>query len=177
MPAPPDTPLSVPAYRGQLAPLPSDRRKAFLSHLKSIIKEALLPPEKRRPARLTPPISPALLEVAAKACAVCSGHCCSKGGTHAYLDEDSIRAIMRNDPALTPRALINRYIAHLPANSFALSCVFHAAAGCTLPRNLRGQLCNSFYCTPLSRFFRDHPSADTNSVQIVNDTGGATSFR
>ncbi len=156
--------LTVPAYRGTLAPLPEARRKAFARHLKTIIDEAFDEPSRpvSEKARLSHP--PALLRTAEAACAACSGHCCSKGGDHAYMDDDTIRRVTHGRPELTRRRIAALYLRYLGDESLAGSCVFHGAQGCRLPRTLRADLCNMFYCNPLRRFLRDQPN--TQPVQI-----------
>ena len=39
----------------------------------------------------------------------------------------------------------------LPAASYQESCVFHASTGCTLPREMRSAVCNTFYCHALEQ--------------------------
>jgi len=158
--------LQVPSYKGTLAKLPRDRRGAFVAHLRRIIWEAMEVPSRPSRKRIPDPPSPAQLDLAAWACAACGGECCSKGGTHAYLDDDTIHRVARERPRLSRRELAELYTACLPLESFAGSCVFHGAEGCTLPRSLRSDLCNSFYCTPLKRFFRDEPEAVVGDIRI-----------
>lgn len=151
--------LTVPAYRGRLAPLPRERRDAFDRHLKAIIDAALDERARLTETKPVPPVSPALRNTARAACAACAGHCCSKGGDHAYLDDDTIRRLTRGRPELTRRRIRALYLRYLGEETFAGSCVFHGAGGCRLPRTLRADLCNAFYCNPLRRFLREHAGA------------------
>lgn len=162
--------LTVPSYRGELRRLPRARRRAFLRHLRSINREAA---ELASSSPLPQPELPARLRaIAADACAACGGHCCSRGAEHAYLDETTIGRIAAAHPLLTPPRIARLYRDHLPATSFAGSCVFHAAQGCTLPRELRADLCNSFYCNPLKRFIQKH-FAFAPAVQRIESRKGA----
>jgi hypothetical protein len=157
--------LTVPSYRGTLSRLPRDRRAAFLAYLRQLIWDAFEAPSPNR-KRPETTATPSQLDLAAWACAACGGECCSKGGTHAYLDEPSISRVIRQHPKLSRRALAELYASHLPDQSFSGSCVFHAVNGCTLPRDLRADLCNSFYCTPLRHFFREHRQFEPQNVRI-----------
>jgi hypothetical protein len=151
--------LAVPAYRGQLAPLPPERRAAFTRRLRSIIDAAFDERVRLSQTMPAPPVSPAIRKTAEAACAACAGQCCSKGGDHAYLDDDTIRRVARGRPELTRRRIATLYLCHLSEETFAGSCVFHAETGCQLPRTLRADLCNVFYCNPLRRFLREHADA------------------
>ena len=146
--------LTVPAYRGELRKLPHGRRHAFLRHLRNIIQEATEPAPSSSSSQ--PELPMRLRVIASAACACCGGHCCSRGAEHAYLDDTTIRRVAAAHPTLTPRTVARLYREHLPATSFVGSCVFHAAQGCSLPRALRSDLCNSFYCNPLKRFIQAH---------------------
>ena len=157
--------LTVPSYRGTLSRLPRDRRAAFLAWLRQLIWEAFEAPSPNR-KRPETAATPNQLDLAAWACTACGGECCSKGGTHAYLDEPAIRRVIRQHPKFGRRALADLYASYLPEQSFTGSCVFHAANGCTLPRELRSDLCNSFYCIPLRHFFREHPQFETRNVRV-----------
>ncbi len=163
----PDPPLlTVPQYRAHPTPLPGQRRRAFARYLRRLIHEALNEPP-GRPSRAKPiNPSPALRQIAAAGCAACGGHCCSRGGVHAYLDHNSIRRVAQAHPTLRARGLAALYFDRLPAESLDGSCVFHRSDGCVLPRELRANLCNVFYCTPLLRFFRAHADHVPADVRI-----------
>ena len=82
-------------------------------------------------------------------CAACRGSCCHDGGDHAFLDDPSLRRVVRDHPQRAVRTLPRLYLDHLPDESFEGSCVYHGRRGCTLPRDLRGNLCNRFLCRGL----------------------------
>ena len=161
--------LTVPAYRGDLRPLPQARCHVFMRHLRGVIREATdAAPSSHKPQ---PELSAGLREIASAACAACGGHCCSRGAEHAYLDDTSIRRVAASHPTLRARAIARLYRDYLPAVSFAGSCVFHTALGCALPRELRADLCNSFYCNPLKRFIRKHGDAASAVPRIISRKG------
>jgi hypothetical protein len=158
------TELTVPAYGGQLAPLPAARRRAFAAHLRTIIAEAFADPAPRVRASESEAVRSTATEAA---CAACRGQCCSHGGEHAYLDEDTIRRIARTWPELGPHGIAALYRARVAKESFAGSCVFHGARGCRLPRELRSDLCNEFYCNALKLFIRQRGVAIPQRLRIL----------
>ncbi|MGH7041404.1 MAG: hypothetical protein ACREFY_04640 [Acetobacteraceae bacterium] len=163
-----DAALVLPAYQGRLAPLPRMRRRAFTRHLTEAIAEAVAAPA-TSPIRPEPPIAPGLAALAGAACACCRGHCCSRGGEHAYLDADTIRRLRRAEPGLGRAAILARYRAALGPESYEGSCVFHGPSGCRLDRALRSDLCNTFYCNDLKRFLRTHPDAPPHTLLLAHD--------
>lgn len=163
-----DPALVLPAYQGRLGPLTAARRRAFTRHLSEAIAEAFAEPA-APPPRPAPPIGPAQVALAGAACACCRGHCCSRGGEHAYLDADTIRRLRRAEPELGRGAILARYRAMLGPESYEGSCVFHGPAGCRLDRALRSDLCNTFYCTEIKRFLLAHPDAPPRTLLLAHD--------
>ena len=91
-------------------------------------------------------------------CATCRGECCTAGGTHAFLKEDSllrVRAQLADEGTpMTAESLETLYASHLPARHYRGSCVFHTTAACALPRSLRSNLCNRYLCGGLTQLTR-----------------------
>lgn len=142
--------VAVPAYTAPLAPLPAARRRAFLAHLRAELAEAFAPARRRRARKPPdPPLASAAAAFVGTACGTCRGECCSRGGEHAYFDADAITRQREAEPGLTPETVLARYTAALIGARYIGSCVFHGAAGCVLPREMRGEVCNSFLCSDL----------------------------
>jgi hypothetical protein len=88
-------------------------------------------------------------------CALCAGHCCTHGGTHAFLGTSDLRRIAETmTDGDSGVALEHLYTAHIPDAHYAGSCVFHGERGCTLPRSLRSSTCNRYLCGGLSTLRR-----------------------
>ncbi len=81
-------------------------------------------------------------------CARCRGFCCAAGGDHGFLTTATLR---RTAAAGVTGSVVAQYMAHVPPRAYAGSCIFHTAAGCALPRELRSDTCNRYLCTPLTR--------------------------
>jgi len=167
-------PLVVPANERSLRPLPRRRRRAFERHLREQLAGALVGTRStaERPAAADAEASQAAVATLRIACAACKGRCCAAGAEHAYVDSSVIERAQRLYPDSGREHLVALYLSHLPERSYAGSCVFHAANGCTLPRELRADICNAFYCSGL-RAYRARPAErQAGSRQLVLATAG-----
>jgi hypothetical protein len=153
----PETPVvvSVPLHDTALEPPAPERVRRLRRHLIEAMRALR---EAKRPDRLIPRATAEpegfTAEVLRAGCATCQGFCCKGGGEHAYIDERTMAHVRRDRPELDARQLIRCYLDALAPLSYAGSCLFHGAQGCTLPRSLRAELCNSYYCDGLRDFQR-----------------------
>jgi hypothetical protein len=139
--------VELPGFDRPLRPVPVERRRIFAAFLENLIGEV------SRPRTKAPDRSKQKPEATmfAAACAACRGHCCSKGGNDAYLDENAIAQAWSRHPRLTKRGLKQLYLDAIPKRAFADSCIFHAEHGCSLPRSLRAPVSEAYLCGPLMR--------------------------
>ncbi len=107
----------------------------------------------------------AIASVLGRSCATCRGECCTAGGDHAFLREESLVRIRREHPALDDNALLAAYTSHIPIRHYRGSCLYHTTTGCALPRTLRSDLCNRYICGGL-----------TQLTTALDATGGTTVF-
>jgi hypothetical protein len=144
----------LPANTRRLQSLPASRRRAFRANLLEAIAAAT---QRRVRARRAPGASPdgGVPPAIAAGCATCAGFCCRLGAEHAFLDADAIRRYVQRTGTTGVGAITRAFLRHLPAVSYQSSCVYHAASGCSLPREMRAEICNRFYCGPL----REHWTA------------------
>jgi hypothetical protein len=169
---PATVPIAVlPANQRRLAVLPAERRRAFRAHLAAAIAEAIRHPRSRRAGALPPPAAPP--PAVAAACATCAGHCCTLGAEHAFLDADVVRRYRARTGIDSPRALARAFLRYLPAIGYRDSCVYHARTGCSLPREMRADLCNRFYCGALREQWSMLEGADAAPVVLAAADGGA----
>ena len=56
---------------------------------------------------------------------------------------------MDTDPSLTAAGLLEAYLGHTPAESMEAACLLQTPTGCALPRELRSDVCNGYYCPSL----------------------------
>ena len=151
----------IPAATHQISRLPAQRRCAFRDQLKSLIERAAarppLPPE---PLQEDSSAEDARLQAASgNACACCQGSCCRGGAhTHAYLGVETLQRYMAAHPDHSPRKVLASYMRHIDDTTCEGSCVYHRADGCSLPREMRADICNQFYCAGLREFRANVPA-------------------
>ena len=150
----------------QLTPLPNERLADYTQHLTNIIKQAAdytcaadvvqdqhyVAHEKL--ARLEQRFAghPTLHVISDRVCSLCRGGCCASGKEHAYLSVITMRRYMDNYPAITQQALLDKYLSHIHTETIENSCINQIATGCSLPRELRSDICNEYYCSALKQY-------------------------
>jgi hypothetical protein len=115
-----------------------------------------------------------------RVCAMCRGHCCRKGGDHGFISPSTLQRVLAANPAVSGDALIDTYVSHVPARSYAGSCIYHGASGCALPRALRSEVCTSYLCTglkTLSESASQHPERVVVGVFEPKDRNPPTTMR
>jgi hypothetical protein len=105
------------------------------------------------------------------ACATCRGFCCRNGGERAYLSAERMQRYMTEHPTLAPDAVVDAYLQHVPERTTAGSCVYHGPQGCALPREMRSDTCNRFYCGALYDLRRVLPADGSRRVFVVAAAG------
>lgn len=139
------------------------RRARYRAHLQSVIAAAQdaknltdLPrdqhydaPDKRRRTESMLARHPRLAQLCDHLCTQCRGGCCAQGADHAYISAVSIRRQLDADPDLTAHELLNAYLTRLPPASIAGACINQTSTGCALPRELRSDICNGYFCAEL----------------------------
>jgi hypothetical protein len=164
----------VPSSNRLPVKLPRKRKTAFREHLARIVAESVrldpdatarpLPDEEAHGAPQFDTESPAVRT----GCATCRGHCCHFGaGKHAFLDVDTVRRYRTSRPRLRPRAIVTAYMRRIPEMSIEDSCVFHGASGCTLAREMRASICNTFHCEGLHGIERAAAEPGVRAILIV----------
>lgn len=82
-------------------------------------------------------------------CIECKGRCCLNGGDNAYLDTKTIKRYMMQQPDLSPEQVLQKYKAGIVKKTHLTSCINHTEKGCSLPKNMRSDQCNNFYCSTI----------------------------
>lgn len=154
----------IPAAVHQIARLPAQRRREFRDYLKSLIDRAAslpVPPVvDQEPAPEPVSVQDARLQAASgSACACCQGSCCRGGAyTHAFLGVETLQRYRAAHPKQNPRQILAAYLRHIGNETCEGSCVYHRADGCSLPREMRADICNNFYCGGLHEFRANVPA-------------------
>jgi hypothetical protein len=164
----------VPASGRSVVALPKERKTRFRRHLSGLMAEALKlavdAPVPASPDDMPGGVSrfDAELPVLQAGCATCRGHCCRIGAPrNAFLDVPTLRRVSASRPDLRPHEIIREYMTRIPRESIQDSCVYHGASGCTLPRNMRADICNDYHCGGLQRLGRLTESPGHRSILIV----------
>lgn len=159
-------PLAIlPFNERALAPLPDDRREVFGEHLRQVAATALGDSAEQDPEEAAD-TGPAPATVT-QCCTICGGHCCPHGGDHAFLRPATIRRVLRARPDLDEEELVESYLRHLGDAIFEGSCVYHGARGCTLPRAMRSDVCNTWLCEGLNALESRLEDADSRRAFLV----------
>lgn len=162
-------PLVVPHRPGAIENLPARRRA---DHLQFLIELVMLAAQDRVGGE-EPCSDPSHSDsgppeaLAAAVCTVCAGACCHRGGDHAFLDAAAITRFAAENGNMDSSNIADTYAAHLPARSFAGSCVYHTFDGCALPRSLRADICNAYRCRGLKQAEGWARNDGTNHVYVV----------
>ncbi len=100
-----------------------------------------------------PPSSPELDRACGVACSLCKGDCCLSGEERlAYLTVDTIGGWRLQRPEATADEIVAEYLSFVPRKATAGGCFYQAGTGCTLPREMRSDVCNRYFCDELQQF-------------------------
>jgi len=164
----------VPHLDRPLVPLPPDRRAEFEARLDEIVANAFagpppdLDPDPARRAREEAPEHPLI----AATCATCQGMCCTIGASqNAFLTESDIQRFRYRHPGAEAAAVRAHYLGRLPETSVKNSCVYQSAAGCTLDRCDRADICNRYHCNPQTQLLTRMREMKARKAVIVGHEG------
>jgi hypothetical protein len=157
--------LVVPAQRNGLTAVTPERRHRLRRHIAALLRStkaagAVAAAEIAKPAQEPSAVAP-------KACATCQGRCCGYGGERAYLTEATMARVAASGDRPSPGRILRRYMARVPREAVANSCIFHGAQGCTLDRSLRSDICNNHVCRPLRAYLRRASAPEARDVLIA----------
>jgi hypothetical protein len=170
LPEGPCLPVALPTGLSTLAPLPEERRESYRAHLESILADALSKPDADDSGSSQPNEESATMPLAAELCGRCGGGCCTEGGERAYLNASSIRRVLRTHP-WRPEQLVDQYLARLAPETIADACVNQTATGCGLPREMRSDICNNFFCPSLRTWHAACGDGGQQPVALVIQRG------
>jgi hypothetical protein len=142
----------LPSNDRPIIPLSAERRRTFRAHVVEIVSAALRPVTMESVEDKVPAEDAREDAMLGMACATCRGYCCRGGGVHAYLDESTMRRYVRRHPHLVAEDVVEAFLGKLPQRSYRYSCVYHGRFRCTLPRDMRSDICNAFLCNGLGTF-------------------------
>ncbi|MGV7210363.1 hypothetical protein ACLB1G_21225 [Oxalobacteraceae bacterium A2-2] len=163
--------LLLPTGPRRARPLSARRRERYRAHLLGIVAEASGMPSAGAPAAGTSSAAmpSAVSAMPGRLCALCGGGCCTRGGEQAYLSAATLRRFMDARPQLSPAEVVAAYLEHVAPAPQARSCINHTRHGCSLPRDMRSDICNRFACEPLARLLAAQRGGDgkTGALPVV----------
>jgi len=95
---------------------------------------------------------PGLRMISDNLCCMCKGGCCASGKDHAYLSVFSIRRFMDENLHLATDEILYLYMSKITSESIEQSCINQTLTGCVLPRYMRSDICNGYYCESLNSY-------------------------
>lgn len=143
--------------------LSAARRERYRQHLLRIIEEARGMQAGAAPMAAVAESGGA--GMAGQLCGFCGGGCCTMGGEQAYLSPATMRRYMDAHPGCPDEEVLAAYLGHVAPRTRIGSCINQTGAGCSLPRELRSDICNRFSCEPLARL--DAAERAAQPVQAV----------
>ncbi|QEG01403.1 hypothetical protein Mal15_54790 [Stieleria maiorica] len=165
----------IPANRRRLTELPKRRVREFVDRLMGVLSQAAAvrfgnasldsePDLYDEPCGLTE----TQLAVLGNGCAVCRGHCCPQGSGHAFINVETIVRYMEQHPDQRPRDVLSAYVSRIGHRTYEDSCVYHAASGCTLPREMRSKVCNGYLCKGLTQILNQIDETPSPQVFVIS---------
>ncbi len=135
-------------HETRLVPLPAGARRAQHEHLARLAAEVSAAPGPPAGMPLAPPAAGAAL--AAPLCTFCAGRCCRHGASdHAFITTELLRRWLVRHPGCSAEDAAAAYRDRLPRQHVEGSCVHHGRQGCTLPAEMRSDICNRYACDTL----------------------------
>ena len=161
----PTTVLTTPMQRRPVLPTSPKIRRAFEIYLDDLIEQAFSAEPGPPGHRSHDAEHGSRIEAA---CMLCHGHCCLNGGpSNAFLTVEDINRYRRANAHATRKDVRDAYFALMPEETVLMSCVFHGSEGCTMPRRMRSDLCNSALCSSQRHLIDGEAAGDRAAVLVA----------
>lgn len=170
--------LVIPSGHSAIGTLPDDRIRDYTEHLKKTISEAAAHADaslaqadekarqQLRETELRFSADPKLRTISDQLCGMCKGGCCTAGGDTAYITVDTIRRFMDEHPDLSAEQILNIYVSRVSSETVTSACINQTKAGCALPREMRSDTCNGYYCDALQSW-HERPIEERSSTVLA----------
>ena len=141
--------LSIPSGFSGIQENDEKRINIYLDHIREMLDNAEKEDISGVHAELELTEETIFADVCNQVCAVCQGGCCTGGGDHAFLTEKTMLRVKQEFPELDDDDIIEMYKSYVPETAINKSCVNQTSMGCALPRELRSDACNNYFCDAL----------------------------
>lgn len=170
--------MVVPTGRVGSVPAMPDRIQNYREHLQKVVEQAEVSDDKPEMV-LDQNFSaaetdrahqemflhrPQLKPISDNLCYLCKGACCSSGQDHAYLSPMVLRRFMEANPDLSGEEIVSMYVSRVAPEVIENSCINHTENGCSLPRYLRSDICNAYFCDPILNYHRECEKEETTKT-------------
>jgi hypothetical protein len=146
--------IAIPSNRRKLVKVSNARRKIFRDNLKKTLASALAADKQEEVTETLAGSVQEGAQIVNSSCGICAGACCLQGGDRAYLNEENLIRIMRKFPSQRPNQILKKYLSAISEKVYENSCIYHTQTGCSLPRELRSEVCNQFFCPSLKDYLK-----------------------
>lgn len=152
--------INIPASTHGAQPLTEDRINRYRESLQQAISEAFADPpiedyalldsqRKQEDVSKLLSIKPNAKALAELGCQLCKGSCCSAGKDTGFVSLLTIQRATQYLKTESPEELLAAYLDRLPSEVIGQSCINHGVEGCVLPRDMRSDICNGYFCDSL----------------------------
>ncbi|MEQ9410890.1 MAG: hypothetical protein RIK87_24470 [Fuerstiella sp.] len=164
--------LEIPSGHTATSMLEPDRVENYTRHLREMVSRAAqssleaapVEADKKAPQELQRSEarfaeSPTLRIISDRLCEMCKGGCCTAGGDTAYIRVDTVRRFMNRHQELSPEDVLQAYLSKVSSETVTGACINQTGSGCGLPREMRSDTCNGYYCDSL-RNWHERPAQE-----------------
>ena len=158
--------VSIPCGLSRQVSLSEERVNQYAEHLKKIIQQVFADDNdeiehNRDPQSVRENLreiekrfveNPVLREVSDNICCMCKGGCCTSGKEQAYITVDTIKRYLSEFPEASEIDILDHYLSFVSSETIDGACINQTKNGCVLPKALRSDTCNSFYCDALKSY-------------------------
>lgn len=151
--------VSLPTGLSKPGSLNESRRVVYKAHLEALIKKVYSEKmsegddnsgiagfEEPDSPGGDPRENPSLTATRAQLCGICKGGCCTHGASHAYISKATIERVKEALPDQSAEDILGEYMSRISDQTVEGSCINQTQTGCGLPRSLRSDICNNFFC-------------------------------
>lgn len=156
--------VSIPTGLSTPHSLSEDRLATYKAHLEAVIakvysgetSEVVVNPEnmdieRAEASTVETNENASLKAMREQLCGICKGGCCARGANHAYISDVTIKRVRETQPDLSAEELLDEYTSRAIDQPVEESCINQTQTGCGLPRRLRSDVCNDFFCPDLRK--------------------------
>ena len=169
--------VTIPSGSLKTSPLHESRIQAYKHHLETVIRGSRdfqmsdqNEDSERSDRNSSEKIfedAPLLRIISDRMCGMCKGGCCTAGSDSAYITPSTIRRFLDAHPDSTDNDILEAYLSRLGTDSVTDACINQSPAGCVLPRSMRSDTCNEYYCNSLEAWHGRAASGTTDAVLVI----------